>query len=83
MKTYLRLLTLTFTITTISSCSTWRKLNDTERGAIIGGGSGAAVGTAIGGGAGGALIGGAAGAVGGGLIGREMDKDDDRPRRRY
>ena len=62
-------------------CSTWNKLNGTEKGAIIGGASGAAVGNAVGGrGAGGTLIGGAAGAVGGGLIGREMDKNY---RRRY
>jgi outer membrane lipoprotein SlyB len=62
-------------------CSTWNKLDNTEKGAIIGGASGAAVGNAVGGrGAGGTLLGGAAGAVGGGLIGREIDKND---RRRY
>lgn len=63
-----------------SGCSTWRKLNNTEKGAIIGGGTGAAVGSALTGGAGGTVLGGAAGAVGGGLIGNEVD--EDRRRRR-
>lgn len=64
------------------SCSTWRKLNNTEKGAIIGGGSGAVVGGAVGGNTG-ALIGGAGGAVGGGLIGHEVDQDErDRKRHR-
>jgi len=65
----------------VVGCATWNKLSGTERGAVIGGASGAAVGNAVGGrGAGGTLLGGAAGAVGGGLIGREMDRRD---RRRY
>ncbi len=62
----------------LSACSTWRKLNDTERGAVIGGGSGAVIGNAVGGGVGGTLIGGAAGAAGGALIGNELDERDRR-----
>ena len=64
-----------------SGCSTWQKLDQKERGAVIGAGSGAVVGNAIGGGTGGTLLGGAAGALGGGLIGNEMDKTDRRNRR--
>ncbi len=63
-------------ITTLSGCSTWNKLDQKERGAVIGAGSGGVIGGAVtGGSAGGALLGGAVGAVGGGLIGNEMDKD--------
>ena len=61
----------------ISACSTWRKFNDTERGAVIGGGTGAVIGNAVSGG-GGAIVGGAAGAVGGALIGNELDERDKR-----
>lgn len=59
-----------------SGCSTWEKLDRTEKGAVIGAGTGAAIGGAAGDGTG-ALVGGAAGAVGGGLIGRELDRDED------
>jgi uncharacterized protein YcfJ len=70
-------------MTMLVGCATWNKLDNTEKGAIIGGTSGAVVGNAVGGrGAGGTLLGGAVGAVGGGLIGREMDRNDRR-RRRY
>lgn len=62
----------------LSACSTWRKFNDTERGAIIGGGTGAAVGNAIAPGIGGAVVGGAVGAAGGAVIGNEIDKDKRR-----
>lgn len=57
-----------------SGCSTWEKLDTTERGAVIGGAGGAALGATQG--TGEALLGGAAGAIGGGLIGREMDRRD-------
>ena len=57
-----------------SGCSTWRKLDNTEKGAVIGGGTGAAVGSAVSPGIGGAVVGGALGAVGGGLIGNETKK---------
>ena len=59
----------------LSGCSTWRKLNGTEKGAVIGGGAGAIVGDIVAPGVGGTVVGGALGAVGGGLIGHEEDKD--------
>ena len=65
-------------IMVLSGCSTWRKLNDTEKGAVIGGGTGAAVGNLVSPGIGGTVVGGAAGALGGGLIGNEMDEDKKR-----
>lgn len=67
-----------------TGCSTWDKLNDTERGAVIGGGTGAVVGNAVSGDTAGTVVGGALGAVGGGLIGHEMDeRDRDRDEDRY
>ena len=65
----------------LSACSTWEKLDSTERGAAIGVGSGAVVGGAVGGTTG-AVVGGLGGGVAGGLIGREIDEDDERDRRR-
>jgi len=65
----------------LPGCSTWRKLDNTEKGAVIGGGTGAVVGNVISPGVGGTVLGGAAGAVGGGLIGREEDRDRRRDRR--
>jgi uncharacterized protein YcfJ len=59
----------------VSGCSTWRKLNDTEKGAVIGGGGGAVVGNVVSPGLGGTVVGGAVGALGGGLIGNEMDEN--------
>ncbi len=59
----------------LMGCSTWKKLDRTERGALIGGGTGAIVGGA-GGSSGGALVGGATGAVAGGLIGHATKHDD-------
>lgn len=60
----------------VGACS--QPLSNRERGALIGGGAGAAGGALIGGVTGapgtGALIGGAAGAVGGGLVGDEKDR---------
>ena len=67
----------------LTACSTWHKLDDTERGAVIGGGTGAVVGSAVAPGVGGALVGGALGAVGGGLIGNEVEKNNRRHRREY
>lgn len=58
----------------ISGCSTWRKLNGTEKGAVIGGGTGAVVGDIVAPGVGGTVVGGAIGAVGGGLIGSEDEQ---------
>lgn len=60
-----------------SGCSTWRKLDETERGAIIGTGAGAAIGGASGGSTG-VIIGGAAGGLAGGLIGHELEKRPER-----
>jgi uncharacterized protein YcfJ len=84
MKTKNRLQPLYISISALiimlSGCSTWRKLDDTEKGAVIGGGSGAVVGNAVAPGLGGTVVGGALGAVGGGLIGHESD--EDRRRRR-
>lgn len=76
MNKIMTLITIGIFMIVASGCSTWDKLDRTERGAIIGGGGGALVGGAAGGG-GGALLGGAAGAVGGGVIGHELDKDKE------
>jgi len=61
---------------TLAACS--QPLSRREKGALIGGGAGAAGGALIGGITGapgtGALIGGAAGAVGGGLVGDEQER---------
>jgi len=69
------IMTVTFMVT-LGACS--QPLSNRERGALIGGGAGAAGGALIGGMTGapgtGALIGGAAGAVGGGLVGDERDR---------
>lgn len=64
----------------LAACSTWDKLDNTERGAVIGTGSGAVVGSAVGGTTG-AVVGGIGGGVAGGLIGDEMD-ERERHRRR-
>jgi uncharacterized protein YcfJ len=69
---------LLFAVSLLSACSTWNKLDRTERGAVIGGGTGVAVGNMVSPGVGGTVIGGALGAVGGGVIGRETDDDDDK-----
>jgi len=58
----------------LSGCATWDKLDKTERGAVIGAGSGAVIGGATAGTTG-ALIGGAAGGVGGGVIGHQLEDD--------
>jgi len=67
--------TLAFTLA-LGACS--QPLSHRERGALVGGGAGAAGGALIGGITGapgtGALIGGAAGAVGGSLVGDEKDR---------
>lgn len=77
MQSFIKVLTFAAALTAMTGCSTWDKLNDTEKGAVIGTGSGAAVGGAIGGGTG-ALIGGVGGGAAGGLIGNQMDKNDRR-----
>lgn len=67
----------------LTNCSTWDKLDRTERGAVIGTGAGAVIGGATGSGTG-ALVGGAVGGVAGGVIGHETDEDRKyRERERY
>lgn len=58
----------------LTACSTWDKLDRTERGAVIGTGGGAALGAAVGG-TEGAVIGGVVGGVAGGVIGHKTDDD--------
>ena len=67
-------LTTLFILTT-SACSTWDKFDRTEKGAVIGGGSGALIGNLVAPGVGGTVVGGALGAVGGGVVGHETDND--------
>lgn len=62
------LLAVSLAASSLSGCSTWDKLDRTERGAVIGTGGGAAVGAAVGG-TKGAVVGGVLGGVGGGVIG--------------
>jgi Glycine zipper len=72
-QTGIAILTLSFAL---GGCS--QPLSNREKGALIGGGAGAAGGALIGGLTGapgtGALVGGAAGAVGGALAGDQKDK---------
>lgn len=76
MKTKIKMLALCAAMVTIlSGCSTWGKLDRTEKGAVIGGGTGAVIGNIVSPGLGGTAVGGAIGAVGGGLIGHEQDRD--------
>ena len=77
MKVMIRgiLVIVLIAVMNLSACSTWKKLNSTEQGAVIGGGSGAIVGDLVAPGVGGTVVGGAIGAVGGGLIGHEVDED--------
>jgi hypothetical protein len=58
----------------LTACSTWDKLDRTERGAVIGTGGGAALGAAVGG-TEGAVLGGVVGGVAGGVIGHKTDDD--------
>jgi len=60
-------------LVTSISCST--PLSTREKGALIGGGTGAGIGALMGGGTG-AAIGGALGAGGGALVGDQMQKQD-------
>lgn len=74
-----KLITLTLIMLLASSCSTWNKLDKTEKGAVIGGGSGAVLGGATAGTTG-SLIGGAVGATAGGVIGHQVERRDRRRR---
>lgn len=80
-QTMKKILAVTLLTASTVGCSTWNKFNDTEKGAVIGGGTGVAVGNAVSPGLGGTVIGGAAGALAGGAIGHEVERDDRRHRR--
>lgn len=76
MKTkILFIISLLIIITLICGCSTWNKFDNEEKGAVIGGGSGALIGDAIAPGVGGTLIGGGLGTVAGAAIGSDVKKD--------
>ena len=59
----------------LTACATWRKLNGTEQGAVVGTGTGAVIGTMVSPGVGGAVVGGILGGAGGGLVGHEIDRE--------
>ncbi len=61
---------------TACGCSTWNKLDNQEKGAVIGGGTGALVGNAISPGVGGTAVGGGLDAVAGGVIGHQEDMSE-------
>ena len=73
-RNVIMLLTAVLVALGLSACSTWDKLDRTERGAVIGTGGGAAVGAAVGG-TKGAVVGGVLGGVTGGVIGHTTDDD--------
>lgn len=81
MLTFIKYFTIILILPLLSSCSTWRKFNTTEKGAIIGGGAGAVIGNTVAPGTGGTVVGGAAGALGGSVIGNEIDENKRRNRR--
>ncbi len=56
----------------LSACATWDKLDRTERGAVIGTGSGAVIGGVVGG-TKGAVLGGVGGGIAGGVIGHNTE----------
>jgi uncharacterized protein YceK len=67
----LQIILAVFIVSALSGCATWRKLNNTEKGATIGAGTGAIIGAAAGGPVG-TIVGAAAGAFGGLVIGGEI-----------
>lgn len=64
-------------VLTLAGCSTWEGLEEREKGALIGGATGAVVGSEVGDGAAGTIIGGAAGTGAGYIIGKQFEDDDD------
>ena len=80
MKRVVRIAAFLACLLSMAGCSTWDKFNSTEKGAIIGGGTGVAVGNVVAPGLGGTVVGGAAGAGIGALAGHEYG-DDHRRRR--
>jgi uncharacterized protein YcfJ len=77
MKTYIKLIIVPALVSSICACSTWDKLDKTEKGAVIGTGTGAVIGGASGSTTG-AVVGGAAGGLAGGVIGHQVERDDRR-----
>ena len=77
-KMIFRSLGLAF-ILMLGACT--QPLSNRERGALVGGGAGAAAGAVVGGVTGapgtGALVGGALGATGGAIAGDQQDRNDD------
>jgi len=69
-----KIMAISLIIGCLSGCATWDNMSKTQKGAIIGAGSGALIGAAVTGDTKGALIGGAAGGVGGGVIGHQMEE---------
>lgn len=76
----MRIILVVSLLCALSSCSSWNKFNNTEKGAVIGGGSGVVVGNLVSPGVGGTVVGGALGALGGGVIGNETDREKRRDR---
>lgn len=79
MKNLRTLAVIVLSTSILASCSTYKSLNNTEKGAVIGAAGGAVAGGVIGKVAGnnpalGAVIGTVVGGAGGALIGRQMDK---------
>jgi outer membrane protein OmpA-like peptidoglycan-associated protein len=78
MKKLNAIVAIALSATVLFGCSTWQGMNNTQKGAVIGVGGGAATGAAVGKAAGntalGAIIGAAVGGTAGVLIGKKMDK---------
>lgn len=74
---FLTLLVMIGLFFALPGCYTWGKLNETEKGAVIGAGTGVVVGNTVSPGVGGTVVGGALGAVTGGVIGNEIAKDKE------
>ena len=58
----------------VGGCAQWDRLSGSEKGTVIGAGTGAAVGNALGGGA----LGTIGGAAAGGVVGHEVGKHEER-----
>ena len=69
-----RVLAVALAATLAGGCAQWDRLSGSEKGAVIGAGTGAAVGNAVGGGTLGTL----GGAAAGGVIGHEVGKREER-----
>jgi osmotically inducible lipoprotein OsmB len=69
-----RVLAVALATVVMGGCAQWDRLSGSEKGAVIGAGTGAAVGNAVGGGTLGTL----GGAAAGGVIGHEVGKREER-----